>query len=853
MERAPRNVRAAWLDATWQDVRSSAITLRRRPAFAATSILVLALGIGVATAIFSVVNAVFFRSLGLERPEELVYLYQVLPRHRQIAITGYPDLEFFRQGNTVFAGLTAHWGLSMPFTIDGQTTSLPGEQVAANYFDVLGVRPVLGRTFTSAEDDPATTELAIVISYGLWQRRFGSASDVVGRTVQVGGHYIGAKTFTVVGVAPADFRGLSDPWSPTEFWVTSVQYHGADYRTAGVGLIGRLAPGVTLEQARAAIAVLNEQLFQERSRNWPAPSATAAARTANPALMLPVGDVRMPFDPGAEVVPVRLATAVSVVVALVLLVATSNVAGILRARGVARTGEIAVRRALGTSAFRLVRQLGTESLLLSFGSGLVGLLVAASLVGLYRAYTPDRFLVPVSLNVPVLLFAFVLCMVVGVLIALAPAVQALRVDVARALGGGPGATSRGRMYLRHGVVVPQVAASLILLLVAGVHSRSLMDLEMGSPGYDIDGLAVVDTWLSLPRPSGPRSPTQDAENAERHRRFYHQLHARVQRTVGAESVAVASGLPVAERSGLAPTYVSQDDLSANASDLARAFPVEVSEGYFRTVGIPLRRGRDFDARDLPGAPAVAIISESLAARMWPYGEALGKMLAQYDPERTSRSPRWLTVVGVAGDTAPILHTSTPTPLVYVPLSQQWSPNASQIVARVDDSRAAAVIANLNTAVTSSDRAGTVFRSRSMRQIVGDLLYPRRAAAGILLASGLLGLLLSAVGLYGVISYSVAQRLREISIRMAVGADHRGIVRLVLREALAAAVTGALIGLPLGLAALRTTATLVGPAPRVDASTFIIVPLLVWAVIVAACYLPAQRAARTDPATLLRSL
>lgn len=848
---------ASWsahaLDAVSQDVRFSVATLRRSPAFVATAAAVLALGIGVTTAIFSIVNAVFFRPLGVERPHELVYLYEVLPRSGRIWTRSYPDLELFARSEAVFSGLTAHWGVSMPLTIDGEAASMRGEQVAANYFDVLGVTPLLGRTFTSAEGDLATTGLAVVISHDLWQRRFAGAADVIGRTIQIGSQQDAFRPFTIVGVVGPAFKGLSDPWSPSQFWVTSVQYSGADYVRGGVNLVGRLAVGVTLEQARAAIAVQNEQSFHERSRNWPPLPAGAPPRTANPALLLPVVDVRTPFDPAAEVVPGRLATAVGIVVALVLLVAASNVAGILRARGVARTGEVAVRRALGAGTFRLARQLVTESLVLSCCGGIVGLLIAAWLVGLYRAYTPDRFMVPVSLNIAVLAFTFGLCVVVGLTVSLGPAAQALRVNVTEALGAGAGTSRRTRTRLRHGIVVPQVAVSLLLLLVAGVHVRSLTQMEMTNPGYDLDGVAVLSAGLLSRRPfaPGPPSPAFEAENADRHRRFYRQLNEQLPFIPGAESVAIASTLPVSDWSDRPPTFVSQDALVVGAPDPADAFSMGVSPAYFHTMGMSLLRGRDFDARDVRGAPPVTIVSESVAARLWPHGEAVGKMLAPYSPDRPDELLNWATVIGVVSDAAPILRPSAPMPIVYEPLSQQWRPSSAHIIARVDDERAPGVIASLRAAVTGADAAAAVYRSRTMRQISGELLYPRRAAATVLAASGLVGLLLAAVGLYGVVSYAVAQRLREISIRMAIGASRRDIVGLVLRDAAAVAALGAAVGLPLGLAALRTTATLVGPLPSVDVVVLLSAPALVASVTLAACYLPARRAASADPADVLR--
>jgi len=385
--------------------------------------------------------------------------------------------------------------------------------------------------------------------------------------------------------------------------------------------------------------------------------------------------------------------------------------------------------------------------------------------------------------------------------------------------------------------------------------RALAQLEMTDPGYDLDRLSVLDVGLLNNRSpaSGQPSPALEEENADRHRRFFRQLHERIEHVPGAASIALASALPVNDRGGeQPPTFISHDAFVSGSPDLASAFSVGVSPAYFRTLGISLLRGRDFDARDFRGAPPVAVVSATVAARMWPHGDALGKELAAYNPDRPDQPLNWHTVVGIVSDVAPVLQPSTPAPTVYVPLSQQWRPYVSRIVARVDDERAAAVVASVRSAVTSVDAHAVVWRARTMSQLAGELLYPRRTAASILSASGLLGLLLAAVGLYGVVSYSVAQRLREISIRMAIGAAGRDIVGLVLREALVVTAIGGAVGLPLGLAALRTTANLVGPLPSVDVLVLVAVPALMTAVILAACYLPARGASRAHPAEVLRN-
>jgi predicted permease len=650
---AVRDVRATWLDSIWQDVRFSLATLRRAPAFATMAVLVLGLGIGVNTAIFSLVNAAFFAPIPVERPEELVYVYQFLPS-RQTVTTSYRDLEFFREHNDVFSGLTAHWARQLSLTIGDEPTMAPGEVVTANYFDVLGVKPILGRAFSSAEDGPSTTQRAIVIGDAFWTRRFARAPAALGAVVRIEG-----QPFTVVGVMPPGFHGLSDPWAPTDCWVTAAQIYGDAYRRFGTGIIGRLQPGVTLDQARAAIAVQNEQLWRESlarlsSSLRRSPDATEH-RGPNPMVLLPVVDVRTPASPDDELVPMRLAASVATVVALVLLVAAANIAGLLSARGLARAQDVAVRRALGASGVRLVRQLALEGLGLAFAGGVVGLALASWLLRLYRAYTPQRYVVVAAFDTHVLLFVSVLCVIVGSLVSIAPALQTLRVNVVAMLTGTSGPTARARRWLRHGIVVPQIAAALLLLLVAGMHVRTLAPLETTRPGYDLDGLTVLSIGYTEPLPPRPEPPSaaREAERAERARRFLRELTNRIDGLPNRADVTLASNLPTYDQGGQPPFTTSRDAIASGGGETTGAFTSQVSAGYFRTLGIPLRQGRDFDMRDVRETTHVAIVSETVANRLWPGRSPIGRELAQYDPARPPERIDWLTVVGVVGDTTPI--------------------------------------------------------------------------------------------------------------------------------------------------------------------------------------------------------
>jgi putative ABC transport system permease protein len=838
-----RDARATWFDGVWQDVRFGLATLRRAPGFSSLAIVVLALGVGLNTAVFSIVNAVFFQSIPVAQPDRLVYEYQILPRYRQIFITDFRVLDFLRKSDDVFSGLTAHWELPARLRVGDESVTAAGELVTANYFDVLGVQMALGRAFVPAEDRLSTTERAIVISDDLWTRFFKRRPGILGTEVRLGTH-----TFTVVGVAVPGFHGLSNPWSPAQWWVTAPQFYGADYVHFSTGLIGRLKPGVTLPQARAAIAVQNEQFWREQRE-----SGSASTRTP-PAVLLPIRTVRTPFNPDDEVVPLRLAVAVSVVVALVLLVAAANIAGILRARGVTRTPEIAVRRALGAGAARLVRQLVAESLALSVAGSTVGLVLARWLVGLYRAVTPDRYVVAVPLDWRVVAFTLVACVSIGVLIGLAPAVQSLRVNVVAALGSGAAATRPTRARLRHAVVIPQVAVSLLLLLVAGVHVRALAGIELTPVGLDLGRTAMLDVGLveDDSRPFGPTPPDLEARRAARSRAFLQALLERLQNMPELGSLALADGSPIEDHQGTPPSFIGERAFAAGDRTGAGAYRLGVSGGYFEAVGTPVRAGRDFDARDVRESPSVAIISQAVATQLWPGQSPLGKRLTAYNSSLVSPQVNWLTVVGVVADVHPILRPDVVTPMVYVPLTQQWRPSVSRLIAHTAQ-MPPALVASLTATVRAADPRADVARARFLSDIAGEMLYPRRVAATILTASGLIGLLLAAVGLYAVVSQSIAQRTRELSIRMAIGANRWTITALVLREGLVVTAFGAAIGVPLALAALTMTATLVGPLPVRDPIAFAAATILVAATTMLACYGPARRAAGADLAATLRSL
>lgn len=829
------------LDSVAQDVRYGVRTLARNPAFSAVAVLVLALGTGVTTALFSIVYAVYFRPLPVQSPDELVYIYARItsgrfPAHA-ISTRVYDRIA---ADGRAFVALTAHSRGGGIMTIDGSDESLAGELVLGNYFDVLGVRAQLGRTLTPREDDPANPDRAIVLSHAFWQRRFKSDPNIIGRAV-----LLAERTFTIVGVIEPGFKGLSDPWNPIDFWVTLAQRQenvpALRRGQFSVFPIARLRPGVTLDQARAIVASHDEEL----QRGY-APSARVRH------LLLPASAVRMPFAPEGKIVSARMAGALLALIAVVLAIAAANVAGILMARGVGRRGEIGVRMAIGAAGTRVMRQLLTESLLLAVAGGLAGWFVSWALLELFRASTPAQFAMDAPMDVRVFFFTAGVCALVGLVVGIGPALQASRVDVLSALGGGTMAiTRRTRLRFRYGIVVPQVALSLVLLLVAGVYLKDLLRIERTNLGFSTRGSIVVRYWLQGPTPG--LAPTTDQRmleerHAERTRNFYRNVTQRFETMPQLSMASLSDGVPTNYGSWRAWSVMTNDGGAASrATD--RAF---ISPRYFDVMGMRVLRGRPFDERDTTTSPKVAILSAQLAQALWPDGNALGRSVALTGVGTTPKPDEWREVVGIVNDVAPVLQDLGDNPYIYMPMSQEWRVFGYTAIARPSSDQAAAIDAVIS-AIKGADLGVRITGVRTMEQAVGDILYPRRLAAAILTACSAIGLLLACIGLYGVVAYSMAQRQKEIGIRAALGAETRDIVRLVIGEGLAVLAAGSVIGFALSMLALPLVSNLVIPVPGPNALLLIGVPMLLGLIVLLACSLPARRASKVNPVDVLRAL
>lgn len=837
----------------WHDLRQAVRTLRTHPGFVAIAALVLALGIGLNTAIFSIVYAMLFKPRPVEASEELVSIYTITPRQPDRPhVLSSVQYEFFREHDEAFTSIATHWGVSYTLRVDGLTDVVHAEWVTSSYFDVLGVRPLLGRVLLPGEDDPANPARAVVISHALWARRFGSDPAIVGKQIELALWGRPGVVCTVVGVMGPPFKGISDPWKPTQLWVTYAQ-SGRDLRTpawSGAG-IARLKPGIAFEEARAIAATQGRQWYYSR--------ASANPEYEPRTILYRTNDVRFPFNPAAALIPARLAAALTIVVAMVLLVAAINVAGILMARGVGRSGEIAMRRVLGASPTRIVRQLLAESLLLALLGGAAGFLLGDGLLRLFQAFTPVQFGFDVTMDGRVVLFTTAVCVVAGIVVGLLPARQAVSLDVLPWLAGSGSVQTRpARARLRHAITLPQVALSLVLLLVAGVYVRALLRVELADLGHQPRNLLVVEPMLRTQPGEQPRSweRTESQRDlaeryAERTRRFYAQLLQNLRAIPGTVDVAIAESLPLGEppeRSTWAA--VSQADFQAGDREGLGTEQIAVSPAYFRTLGMEVRNGREFDERDARTAPKVAVVGASVAQRLWPGRNAVGQTLTMVNTWNTNEKNEWYEVVGVVNDVKPVLRESGTRPLVYLPLSQAWRPGSYNVLVRgAGDSRT--LIPAVREAVARSDTFADVHRVGTMTQMIAKILYPRRIAAAVLAASGAIALLLATIGIYGVVSYSVAQRTGEIGVRMALGAERRDIIRLVLREGGTIAVLGSLAGLVLGYTAIRITSSKYLSLPQVDIAAVLLTPLLLGFVVLLACYLPARRAGHVEPMEVLR--
>jgi predicted permease len=811
-----------------QDVRFALRQMARKPGITAFTVLSLALGIGVNSSIFSLVNAVLFRDLPGPRTDELVDVYIGEEGEYQYATSSYPDFKELRDQNGVLSGLAAVNLEVVSWDTGEKAQMLFGEEVSGNYFDLFGVRPAIGRGFLPEEDATPGTHPVVVLGHRFWQSSFAGDPRAVGRTVKLNGI-----DFTVIGVAPEQLKGsfpglVADFFLPTMMIDALGEHPNLDDRRARMLFLkGRLAPGKSLEQAQARFTDLEKRL-----------------RTAYPEddgkLQITVVPTRkVVLNPGIDGPIFGVAGLLMGIVGLVLLIACSNIANLQLVRVAERRREIAVRLALGAGRGRLLRQLLTESTLLALAGGAVGLLFAVWTARLLVTFKPP-LPIPLNLDVPldwrVLGFTLGLALITGILCGLAPALRASRPAVVAEIkddsaGLGAGAGYR-RFGLRNVLVVSQVAISTILLVGAGLFLRSLGNAQSIDPGFQLRKGVVVQVAPGL------GGAYKEAEA----RALYQRILERVRALPGVRSAAMSETLPL----GL-NIHISRAEIEGQPKP-KEGEGIEIDRtgaapGYFATMGIPVLRGRDFGEQDAPGTARVVIVNETAARRFWPGQDPLGKRL------RFGEKEDWATVIGVARNGKYRTLGEEPRPFVYHSILQAYSSFATIVAASGGNERA--LLAAVRREVNEIDPNLPIFSLKTMTEHMSVMLFPARMGAALLAAFGGLGLLLASIGLYGVVASSVARRTREVGIRMALGARREDVLGLVVREGMLLMGFGLLTGLALAFAASRLlTSMLYGITPA-DPVTYAVVALTLGLVAFLANLLPARRATEVDPVVALR--
>jgi predicted permease len=805
-----------------QDLRYSVRGLLRSPGVTLVSALTIAIGIGATTVIFSLVNAVLLRPLPVAEPETLATLAEVRsgPSYSvmgQAAVTPDRYLAYREAGASVLSGVAAQRYGEMSLRTGDGARVVSGVQASDNYFSVLGVRPALGRFFSPQEDAGGAAPVA-VLGHTLWQREFAGDPAVLGRTVS-----LDSRVFTVVGVAPPGFTGTFVGVGP-EVWVPYVAYERlSPNASAAPGsrpqprllMFGRLKPGVSREAAQAALESMARRLpldedEEELTRFRLDPLSGVAAE-----MKVAVGGF----------LAMLLATA-----GLVLMIACTNVAGMLIARAAARRRETAIRLALGAGRGRLVRQLVTESVVLFLLGGAAGLVLAlwlTKLIAVLESGLPMRVALDVDLDVRVMGFALLVTLATGVIFGLVPAFQASRPDLVPALKSGEGRGGTGRSRLRSGLVVAQLAMSLLLLVTAGLFVRTLRSALDTDLGFNPDGVAVALIGLE---PHG--------YDATRAREFHRLLLDRLEAAPEVRSAALAEFAPMSGNILRADAEVPG---RANAEAVSVGYSV-VDPGYLETLGIPLVAGRGFTDADREGAAPVAVVNQTMAASLWPGESPVGKTLRMGGSD--------VEVVGVARDAKYESYRDDKVSYAYLPYAQEGRVATTVLVRARGE--AGTALAALRREVRALDPNVALERPSLLTDLLDFSLFPQRMAAAMIGTFGLLGLLLASVGLYGIVAYHVAQRSREIGVRMALGARAADVLRMVVRQGLTLVALGMVIGLVAAFALTRLLSGLLFGVSAADPVTYLGVVLLLGGIALLATYFPARRASRVDPMEALRT-
>jgi putative ABC transport system permease protein len=807
------------VETIWQDLRYALRTLRKSPGFTAIAVLALGLGIGANAAVFSVVNAVLLRPLPYKNPDKLVIVES--GAYDTVAPANYLD---WKKQSTVFESMGAAEFWTPDLTGRDKPEQLYALHLTPDIFPMLGVAPQLGRTLLPEKDQPGKEHVA-VIGYGLWQRRFAGDSGVLGQKIVLDG-----ESYTIVGVMPREFRFAPFWATRAEIWAPLVLApRTADRNGASLRVFARLRPGIDVAQGRAEMSTLTERL----EKAYP---GTNKGYTLTPLMEKVVGDVRPAL------------TMLLGAVGFVLLIACANVAHMLLARAAGRQKEIAIRAALGAGRSRLIRQLLTESLLLSLAGGALGLLLSGWGIQVLLALSPGNLprIEQIGLDRHALVFVLGISLFSSVFFGLAPALQGSRFDLNEGLRESSRGSTEGirRNRFRSLLIVSEFALALVLLVGAGLAIRSFLRLQSVDPGFRPNNLLTMVV-----------SVTGSAESQPGHRaNFYQNLLRDVRSLPGVESASAINHAPLIGDTWGFPYSIEGRPATRPGEGLSATYRVSLP-GYFQTMGIPLERGRDFTEQDNLSAPGAIIINDRLARTYFPGADPIGKRITLDDLDK---NPAWLTIVGVVKDVKQGDWAAQAKPEIYLPYLQShtYLENPSShfayltLVVRTAGSPSSLASA-IDDRVWAYDKNLPISQVETMEQAVAESVAQPRFYLVMLTVFAGTALLLAAVGIYGVMSYSVARRTHEIGIRMALGARPADVLRLVVGQALALAVAGVSIGLAASLVLTRELASILYGVRATDPLTFIVVAMILTMVAVLASFLPARRAMKVDPLVALR--
>jgi predicted permease len=822
-----------WLEQLLQDLRFSLRMLRKSPSFTAAAVLTLALGIGANTTIFGLADALLFRPFPVAEPGRLVVLMrQMVEQSDYYSSFSYPDYQDLRGQTRALSSLAAFDSISVSIAMNGEATRIDGEIVSGNYFSVLGIRPALGRAFLPEEDQVAGSHPVIVASDDFWRDRLNADREIIGRSLILNG-----RSFTVIGVAPAGFHGLSVGSSPA-FWVPLAMHdqampsftfegqslfyaRGCDW----LDLVGRLEPGRTVAEAEAEMRTLASReaaVYPEARKGWTV-------------VVSPLNQERLrPWNADTT----KLMGLLMAVVGLVLLIACSNVAGLLLARASARRMEVGVRAGLGARRGRLVRQLLTESLMLSALGGASALVLASLASRMLTTFRPpgiDMAALGLGVDWRVLSFTFTLAVLTAIVFGIVPAVQTSKVDVAETLRGSPRVVGSDKPRFRQTLVVSQIALSILLLTGSGLLIRTFRNLLQMDLGFDGRNLLLASVDLGL-----------EGYTEARARQFYPQVLERVQESAGVHSACWASTAP------LSGWHIADDVVLEDSGRLGRDQRINVdmnwvSPGFFSTLGIPIVAGRDFTSQDREGVQRVAIVTESTARRFWPSENPVGR---HFWMNARGNQPG-LEVVGVVKDGKYYnsWRKDSARPFVFLAFNQAFQSQGTLLVRRETGIGNLAI--SIRREIQAMDPNLPIFDIETFQQQFQEGFLFERVGAILVGAFGGLALALAAVGIFGLVSYSVGQRTHEIGVRVALGAQRRDLVGLVLRQGLALTAMGVAAGLSTAVGLTRLLSNFIYGVRPTDLLTLTLATLIVAGVALVSCYVPARRAAKVDPMVALR--